>query len=62
MDLWIKKDEFDALPFRDDLSGEDYIVGRLYRARAYPNGVFVFGGSLYRPQWNYWHVTLTEPT
>ena len=37
-------EEFEALPFRDDIKG-DYINGCLYRARAYPMSVFRWTGK-----------------
>lgn len=34
--------EFDELPFREDVEGEHYKDGELYRARNYPEEVFVW--------------------
>lgn len=33
---------FDKLPFREDVKGEKYEDGAIYRARSYPNEYFVW--------------------
>jgi len=53
--------DFDKLPFREDVKGEAYKDGESYRARAYPNEVFVWvaykkGG----PTKGEWHMAAVE--
>jgi hypothetical protein len=51
MNCPMTKEEFEALPFRDDISG-DYIRGKIYKARAYKNTVFVWMSQPgHRPDW-----------
>lgn len=40
MNYWITKEAFESLPFRDDWKGS-YVPNGRYRARAYPNTVFI---------------------
>jgi hypothetical protein len=42
--------EFERLPYRDDIIG-DYVYDQKYRARAYPDLIFIFIGTPRRPNW-----------
>jgi len=55
MDYPITRTEFDALPFRDDVTG-DYVLGQVYRSKAYPINVFVFYGTPQKPDWHCYAV------
>lgn len=55
MNIYMSKEEFDQLPFRDTWQGE-YNQG-YYRAKAYPKTVFQWVGNNHEPQW--WAFSVT---
>jgi hypothetical protein len=59
MDWPIRRHEFEKLPFRDDLTGEDYVFDQCYRARAYPSLIFKFVGTRSHPNWWCFHIAFT---
>lgn len=53
--------DFDKLPFREDVKGEAYKDGELYRARAYPSEVFVWVAyEKDAPTKGEWHMAAVE--
>lgn len=50
MNYPISRNDYDNLPFRDDVKGE-YVINCVYRARHYSDLVFVFIGTPRRPDW-----------